>query len=78
MKGPKVETEPKWMIQSRTVWAALLILIPAILPVFGASFGTEEGALFSDFFDRALQIVAAGLAIYGRFSAKQPLSVSKP
>jgi len=70
-----METQPKWFLTSKTIIGVLVTIAPTLLPLFGVSFGLEDGALFSTFGDALVQFLGAALALWGRFAAKSGVTV---
>lgn len=79
--------QPKWMLQSKTIWGGLIALAIGIVPMFGLVLDAGDITDLNGLFDRLLDIVdsalvfgAGVLAIWGRFTAKQPVTSgrSKP
>lgn len=74
---PRIELtpEPKWAAKSKTVIGAVVAALPAIASLLGIEVADEEvqrmgGAL--------LTLLGTVLAIWGRITAKAPLSFSNP
>ncbi|MAU40962.1 MAG: hypothetical protein CMF31_05000 [Kordiimonas sp.] len=69
------ENEPKWFLKSKTVIGAIMAILPTLLPVFGVSFSTEEVGLVNGAVDATITAGGALLAVYGRFTAKESVTV---
>lgn len=72
------DNQPKWALTSKTIAGAVIALLVTLLPMFGLTFTADDAALFNTTVDQALQVAGSILAIYGRFTATQTLTVGKP
>ena len=76
----------KWFAKSVTMWGVFIMGLTAIMPAVGAMMGwtfvpadiSMLGKGGTDIINGVGSIVGAIMAIYGRFNATVPLSVSKP
>ena len=68
--------EPKWFVTSKTVIGVIVSVLPVLLPSFGITFSPEDGTFVSGNVDMVIQAVGAILALYGRFVAKNSLSIA--
>lgn len=65
----------KWFLQSKTIIGILIPVLVQVLPLVGVSFSAEDGQLISNFADQLIGAAGLALAIYGRWVAKDQLSV---
>lgn len=68
----------KSILTSKTIWGALLALLPALLSLFGLDTlpGFQEQA--SAVVEQVITLVGGALAIYGRIVATKQLVVTTP
>ena len=75
----------KWFAKSVTMWGVFIMgltaVLPAIGPMFGLTFAPADIAMLgkggTDLLNGLGSIIGFVMAIYGRFNATVPLSVSK-
>ena len=60
--------------QSKTVWGALVVILSALLRAAGYEFGEAEAAQLTDAASTIATAIGGLLAIYGRLTAKLPIS----
>lgn len=63
-------TEPWW--RSRVFWSAIMGVLAGVLGIFGVAFPAEMQASYLNIIMALVPLVAAGLALWGRY-AKKPL-----
>ena len=63
----------KFFLKSKTVIGIAVPVVFQLLPMFGVSLTGDDTALISQFVDGLMQLGGLGLALYGRFVAKEPL-----
>ncbi len=68
--------EPKWFLKSKTIWGVVISILPALLPVLGLSFSADDTVLISNSGDAIIQAIGAVIAIYGRFVATGPATIT--
>jgi len=61
--------DTKGMIQSKTIWGAIIMLGNAVAKHFGYDLGDVAGWV-----DVLVNLAGAGLAVYGRVKAVKPIS----
>ena len=77
-------SDPKWWVQSLTIWGTLITALSTVLPIIGPFIGLDlSGALILNFGDQVTHILQAFggvagtlMAILGRFRAMAPLQQS--
>jgi uncharacterized protein (DUF697 family) len=72
--------QSKWWLNSVTVRAALLSCLPTALllaKAFGVEIAQEEAESVVDGLAAIIGMVSAVMVIYGRFTAKEPISLEK-
>ncbi len=67
---------PKWFLKSKTILGLVISVLPALLPAIGISFGADDTQLVSGAVDGLVQGIGAILALYGRFVAKAPVTIT--
>ncbi len=67
--------ETKTFLASKTVWGVIAMALPALLPLFGVSFGVDDTTVVNDAADKVFQAVGALVALWGRFTATTKLVV---
>lgn len=60
--------------QSKTVWGALVVILSALMRAAGYEFGEAEAAQLMDAASTIATAVGGLLALYGRLTAKLPIS----
>ena len=68
--------DTKIFLASKTVWGVIIMALPALLPLFGVSFGVDDTAVVNDAADQVFQAVGALIAVWGRWSASTKLSIT--
>jgi hypothetical protein len=66
----------KFILKSKTVIGAIVMLLPVLAQLFGFAFSAEDGALITNGWDQVIQAIGAVLVIFGRFTAKSGLSLN--
>ena len=66
----------KFFLQSKTIIGILIPVLVQVLPMIGVSFSADDAALFGNLIDRIIELAGVALAVYGRFVAKDELSVT--
>jgi len=66
---------PKIFYKSKTLIGVVVAVLPQLLPVFGFSFSVDDAVMINSAVDSVISAAGALLAIYGRFVAKDSLSV---
>ena len=69
------QTEPKWIVTSKTFLGLLITVLPVLAPILGFSFGEGDAEFVSQGADQLIQAVGVLVAGYGRFAAKSPVSI---
>ncbi|MBF0141318.1 MAG: hypothetical protein HQL74_13700 [Magnetococcales bacterium] len=64
----------KSLVQSRTIWGAVIGLLAALAPSLG--FTVDPGSLTA-IADQLVALAGAALAIYGRIKAERPIRLSR-
>ena len=75
LKKEKSTMGNKWFVKSKTILGIFLSVLPTILPIFGVSFGEDDAKLINGFVDASIQLAGVALAIYGRWVAKESVSI---
>lgn len=74
---PATEQQPKWFLQSKTIWGIIVMLIPSLANLLGVSIPLEDVQSIRDgvlkIAEAAMTVSGAVLAVYGRFKAKRPI-----
>jgi hypothetical protein len=65
-------TQAKSILQSKTFWGALIALVAVLFPGTFAKIGIPQ----ADLVDKVVGGIGAVLAIYGRFSATQMVTLT--
>lgn len=60
--------------QSKTIWGALVVILSALLRAAGYEFGEAEAAQLTDAAATIATAIGGLLALYGRLTAKLPIS----
>ncbi len=68
--------ESKTFLASKTIWGVIIMALPALLPLFGVSFGVDDTAVVNDAADKVFQAAGALIAVWGRWSASTKLSIT--
>lgn len=64
---------PKFALKSKTILGVIIAALPTIGPVLGI--GLEDQALISSGIDAVITLIGAALGAYGRFVAKEPITL---
>jgi uncharacterized membrane protein (DUF441 family) len=65
----------KFLLKSKTIVGIIVGILPALLPAIGITFSVDDGVLINNVADLVVQLAAACLAVYGRFTATDKLTV---
>ncbi len=68
--------DSKFILQSKTIWGVVILVLPVILPMFGIEFGADAIGESTVAFNSLITLVGAVLAVYGRFKATTAISVA--
>lgn len=61
------------LAKSKTILGIVVTFLVALLPQFGITFSSDDGALITQAWDSAVQAISLALAFYGRVVAKGPI-----
>lgn len=64
---------PKFALKSKTILGIILTALPTLAPALGI--GLEDQALISSGIDAIITVLGASLGAYGRFVAKEPITI---
>ena len=75
----------KWFAKSVTMWGVLIMILTAVVPVMGPVLGftvvpadiAQFGKAGTDLINALGSVIGAGMALYGRWKATVPLSITK-
>lgn len=77
--APITDQKPKWFLQSKTILGIIIMLVPSVANLFGVSIPVDQVETLRDgllkIVEAAMTVAGAGLAVYGRFKAKRPITV---
>lgn len=65
----------KHFMKSKTILGILVATVVSLAPVVGLNFSPDDGVFINDVVDKIFQAAGLVLAAYGRFVAKEKLSV---
>jgi hypothetical protein len=63
----------KYWLKSKTIWGVIITMLPTLAPLVGI--GVDDLNLINQTGDNIIQIVGAIIAAYGRFTAKDQLTM---
>jgi hypothetical protein len=69
--------DQKWFLQSKTIIGVLIMLLVQLAPLLGFQFTNEDGEQVIKHLDAILTAIGALLAIWGRWTASEPLTAFK-
>lgn len=68
--------EKKFALKSKTVWGAIVMIVGMLAPMFGWDWWQAMQDQIGTMFQLGWQFVAAGLVLWGRFTADKKITVS--
>lgn len=66
----------KFFLKSKTILGVIISTLPTLLPIAGVSFSPEDGQLLMGGLDYIVQAAGALMAIYGRFTATDKVTLT--
>ena len=66
----------KFILKSKTVVGAIVMLLPVLAQLFGFSFSADDSAMITEGWDQVVSAIGAVMVVIGRFTAKSNISLN--
>lgn len=70
------DTKPKWLLQSKTIWGGILMMLPTIASILGIELSSDQVGAVAALADELFEFIGFSLVAYGRITASAPVTIT--